>query len=162
MPAITPEEIIRLTRHAPDRDGKAWLTCLREMKLGFVGGSMVRQGRPPNKGTPDPNYDDWRVAAGAVVAGDGGIMLEYMAGVGPSPGMPGGTSSAPELASNVDPYPGAWSVQNCVDWADYLASVHGADKLRLAEFYNEPATMNDLQLGSYSHTFWYSSELFNN
>jgi hypothetical protein len=49
-----------------------------------------------------------------------------------------------------------------VDWADYLASVHGADKLRLAEFYNEPATMNDLQLGSYSHTFWYSSELFNN
>jgi hypothetical protein len=155
-----PSDPQRAKRATPD--GKNWIACLREMKLGFIGASMVSQGRPPNKGKPDPRYDDWRAAADAVAASGGGMMLEYMAGVGPSPGMPGGTTQPPESAGNVDPYPGAWSVQNCVDWADYLASLHGADKLRLVEFYNEPATMNDRQMGSYSGTFWYSSRLFKN
>ena len=153
-----PSNPQRAKRTTPD--GKNWITCLQEMKLGFLGASMVSQGRPPNKGQPNPHYDDWRVAAEAVVKSGGGLMLEYMAGVGPPPGMPGGTTTPPEVATNVDPYPGAWSVQNCVDWADYLAGLYGADKLRLAEFYNEPATMNDRQLGSYSGTFWYSSKRF--
>jgi hypothetical protein len=153
-----PSDRQRAKRTTPD--GKNWLTCIQEMKLGFVGASMVSQGRPPNKGKPDPHYDDWRVAAGAVVASGGGLMLEYMAGVGLPPGMPRGTTNAPELANNVDPDPGPWRVQNCLDWADYMVSLHGAEKLRLVEFYNEPATMNDWQMGSYSGTYWYSSKEF--
>lgn len=153
-----PHDPRRAKRTTPD--GKTWLRCVEELRLGFIGASMVSQGRPPNKGKPDPHYDDWRVAAQAVVNSGGGVMLEYMAGVGLPPGMPGGTTNAPELAANLDPDPGPWSVQNCVDWADFLASVHGPGKLRLAEFYNEPATMNDRQMGSYSGTFWYSSKLF--
>lgn len=144
------------------RDGKNWIACIQEMKLGFLGASMTGQGRPPDKGKPDPNYDDWRVAANAVVESGGGIMIEYMAGVGPPPGMPHGTTLLPELAANVDPYPGAWSPQNCVDWADYMARLHGAYKIRLAEFYNEPATMNDRQLGSHTGAYWYSSQQFKN
>src|ERR1035437_7610732 len=93
----------RRAKRTTTLDGKNWLTCIQEMRLGFIGASMVSQGRPPNKGKPDPHYDDWRVAAGAVVASGGGLMLEYMAGVGPPAGMPRGTTNARELAANFDP-----------------------------------------------------------
>lgn len=138
-------------------DGKTWIDCVKELKLGFVGASMVHQGRPPGKGTPDPHYDDWRATADAVVAAGGGIMIEYMAGVR---GMPQGTTLRPEDPANIDPDPGPWSVRNGLDWADFMAARHGADKIRLAEFYNEPATMNDHQLGS--RGCWYAYKDFKN
>ena len=144
-------------------DGKTWLQCIQEMGLGFIGASMAQQGRPPGKGQPDPGWADWARAAAAVVRGGGGIMIEYMAGVGPPPGMPGGTTTPPEVANNVDPSPdGAWSVQNCLDWASFMAGKYGRNRIRLAEFYNEPATMNDLQMGSHGGAFWYSHLLFKN
>lgn len=144
-----PSDIWRAVRTT--RDGKNWIACLKDMKLGFIGASMTTQGRPPNKGTPANSYDDWRVAANAVVASGGGIMIEYMGG--PVGIGPNGSTQAPETPTNVDP--GNWSPQNCADWADYMASVNGRDKIWLFEFYNEPDTMNSHQLGS-SGVCWYS------
>lgn len=47
------------------------------------------------------------------------------------------TALPPEQPDNVDT--GEWNPRNCLDWADCLASAYGADKIRLFEFYNEPA-----------------------
>jgi len=142
-------------------DGKTWLQCIKELKLGFMGASMYRQGQPPSKGKPERGYDNWRIAAGAVVESGGGVMIEYMAGVGAPPGMPWGTTAKPEAADNIDR--GAWGVQNCVDWADYMASVYGRDKIFLFEFYNEPACMRDAPDGSRPNGgFWYSYTNFKN
>ncbi len=137
-------------------DGKHWIDCIRDMKLGFIGASMGEQGLPPNKGTPNRHFADWCRAADAVVQSGGGIMVEYQAG---PRGMPHATKIPPEQADNVDD--GAWSPQNCLDWTDYLAAKHGADKIRLFEFYNEPACMNNRQSGTHGPC-WYSYDDFKN
>ncbi len=137
-------------------DGKNWLACIKDMKLGFIGASMGEQGLPPNKGRPNRHFADWCRAADAVVQSGGGVMIEYQAG---PRGMPKATKLPPEQADNVDD--GEWSPQNCLDWTNYMASRDGADKIRLFEFYNEPACMNNRQSGTHGPC-WYSFDDFKN
>lgn len=47
-----PSDPKRAQRTTPD--GKTWIECIQEMKLGFIGASMVQQGRPPTKASPIP------------------------------------------------------------------------------------------------------------